>query len=475
METVVEEKSSGTAANATGTSSSLLSDPVPGRQTSELPAWWVEGQLESWKRFQSLPMPKRKDEDWRFATIQSLELGPYVLPDPTPESFREQILNASKADFETAGHAVFANDELLSFSAISADLAARGVIFEPISSALRKHPDLLKKHFMEQPVVLGSEKFSALHRARCCDGILLYVPKNVAVELPLAAWHWMTGRNSSVFPHTLIVAGDNSSVTFADFYRSLDETPGFACSVSDLIVGQGARVNYLCCQTWSESVLTFQMCSTHVGKDANAKSLNFNLGGSFARIESHSRLAGPGARSEMLGLSACHGRQEFDQRTLQDHIEPNTWSDLLYKNTLNHRAKTIFEGLIKVEPGAKQTDAYQTNRNLLLSADAEADSMPGLEIRNDDVKCSHGATTGQIDFEELFYMQTRGIPRHEADYLISVGFAEEVLSRFGRPEISAQLRGLIAEKFLRSRGISVDAVAEGGIDETNVRSLQGTE
>ena len=472
METAVVEKETAGKAAPPG---SLLAGPDISVSGTSAQAWWTEGRREAWSRFQSLPMPQRKDVDWRFATVQNLDLSVYAVQPGLAAAHREVILTASQTGFVTGGHAVFANDGLLAFSALAPELAAQGVVFEPISAALQKHPEILKKHFMEQPVVLGSEKFSALHRAYCRDGVLIYVPKGVKVSLPLAAWHWMAGNNNAVFPHTLIVAEEGSEVTFLDYYRSLEETPGFACSVSDLIVGQGATVNYLCCQNWSESALSFQMCSTFVGRDANAKSLNFNLGGSFARIESHSRLAGAGARSEMLGLSACHGRQEFDQRTLQDHLQPNTWSDLLYKNTLDHRAKTIFEGLIKVEKGARQTDAYQTNRNLLLSPDSEADSMPGLEILDDDVKCSHGSTTGQINEEELFYMLSRGIPRHQANYLISVGFTEEVLTRFGRPEVSEQLRGMVENKFSNGLRLKVEAEAEPGIDETNVRSLQGTE
>jgi Fe-S cluster assembly protein SufD len=441
---------------------------------SNRPEWWLAGQQQAKARYEALPMPKRKDEAWRFASVQNLDLAPYQPAVSVSDAERARILEASVMCFEAAGHAVFANDQLLSFQGANDELQKKGVIFEPISEALAKHPELLKKHFMEQPVVLGSEKFAALHRAQCNNGILLYVPKNVQVKLPLAAWHWLSGANGAVFPHTLIIAEANSEVTFTDFYRSLDEQPGLAVSVTDLLVGDGAKVNYLCCQSWSEQALSFQLCSTLVGKDAYAKSLNFNLGGIFSRIESHSRLAGTGARSEMLGLSVCHGKQEFDQRTLQDHLAPNAWSDLLYKNALNHRAKSIFEGLIKVEVGAKQTDAYQTNRNLLLSGDAEADSMPGLEIANDDVKCSHGATTGQISSEELFYMLQRGIPRHEANYLISVGFTEEVLERFGNAEINEQLREMIADKFRRGKNVKVEAAGDEAIDETNVRSLQGT-
>jgi Fe-S cluster assembly protein SufD len=441
--------------------------------TVNAPDWWRAAQREAQARFDTLPMPGRKDEAWRFTRVQNLDIEPYRTAVSVSDAERERILAASVAAFNTAGRMVFGNNQLLSFAA-DGDLAKQGVIFEPIADALTARPELLQKYFMAQPVVLGSGKFAALHRARCHNGVLLYVPENVKVTLPLTAWHWLGTDCGAVFPHTLIIAETGSEVTFSDFHRSLGEQAGLAVSVTDLLVGDGAKVNYLCCQTWSEKVLSFQLCSTLVGKDAGAKSLNFNLGGAFSRMESHSRLAGAGARSEMLGLSVGHGQQEFDQRTLQDHLAPGAWSDLLYKNALNHRAKTIFEGLIKVEPGAKQTDAYQTNRNLLLSGDAEADSMPGLEIANDDVKCSHGATIGQIGAEELFYMLQRGIPRHEANRLIAIGFTEEVLERFGNADISAQLHGLIAEKFHRGKTIRLPAADDEQTDTTDVRRLQGT-
>jgi Fe-S cluster assembly protein SufD len=181
----------------------------------------------------------------------------------------------------------------------------------------------------------------------------------------------------------------------------------------------------------------------------------------------------------MLSLSCVDGRQEYDHRTLQHHAAPHCWSDLLFKNTLNHRAKTIFQGLIRVAPGASQTDAYQTNRNLLLNPDAEADSLPGLEILNDDVKCSHGATTGEVNEEELFYMMTRGISPAAGKQLIALGFYEDVLERLGDEALREEVRTLIHAKFERSQKLrledSTPEAVESMGEEANVRRLQGTE
>ena len=191
------------------------------------------------------------------------------------------------------------------------------------------------------------------------------------------------------------------------------------------------------------------MNSTTVDHDASAMSLNLHVGGKYSRFESLSRLIGEGGRSDLLAISVANGTQEFDARTLQDHVSPHTASDLLYKNALDGRARCTFGGLIRVEPHAHFTDAYQKVRNLLLSDDSEANSMPGLEILADNVRCTHGATSGQIDKDELFYLRTRGIPVPVAHRLIVTGFLNEVIQRLDHAAIADHLNRLIDEKFAK--------------------------
>jgi Fe-S cluster assembly protein SufD len=193
-------------------------------------------------------------------------------------------------------------------------------------------------------------------------------------------------------------------------------------------------LTYISLQEWSEQFVSVQVNSTTVDRDSSALNLALNFGGKYSRLESVSRLIASGARSDMLAINIGRREQEFDQRTLQDHQKPDTTSDLLYKNALFDKARTIFSGLIKVEPGAHRTDAYQKVRNLLLSDEAEANSMPGLEILADDVRCTHGATAGEIEPEELFYLLSRGIPESGAKALIVRGFLNEVVDRLtGNP------------------------------------------
>ena len=424
---------------------SILSGPVESR---DFPEWFREQQQDGWKQFASLPSPKRKDQLWRFSNVDLLNLMPFKLGGALPGKERNAILEQSRGLDKVAARLIFAGDQLIERDVLSDQLKKRGVIFQPLERAMVEHSELFRKHFMSQPAVLGSGKFAALHQALVSSGTFLYVPRGVEIDLPIEIFHWLHGENASVFPHLLLVTDELAKVTVIESFRSLDrQVSGFACGVNDLIAGPGAKVTYVCTQNWGSNVVALQMNSTIVDHDASAMSLNLHLGGKYSRFESLSRLIGEGGRSDLLAISVANGTQEFDARTLQDHISPHTASDLLYKNALSDRARTTFGGLIRVEPHAHFTDAYQKVRNLLLSDDSEANSMPGLEILADNVRCTHGATSGQIDADELFYLRTRGIPVPIAQRLIVSGFLNEVLQRLDHEAIADHLRHLIEDKF----------------------------
>src|SRR5947199_6765444 len=297
-----------------------------------------------------------------------------------------------------------------------------------------EHADLFQKYFMSQPAVLGSAKFAALHKALVSNGTFLFVPRGVEIEQPIEIFHWLRGEGVSVFPHLLLITDELAKVTVVEHFRSCDaRATGFACGVNDLIAGPGAKVTYVCAQNWGENVVALQMNTTTVDHYASAMSLNLNLGSKYSRFESLSRLVGEGARSDLLAVAVATNEQEFDARTLQDHISPRTASDLLYKNPLDVRARCTFGGLIRVEPHAHFTDAYQKVRNLLLSDDSEANSMPGLEILADNVRCTHGANSGQINEEEMYYLPARGLPPKVSHRLIVAGFLNEVIQRLDQP------------------------------------------
>jgi Fe-S cluster assembly protein SufD len=193
--------------------------------------------------------------------------------------------------------------------------------------------------------------------------------------------------------------------------------------------------------------MSFQSDATRLMKDASTRTLAVNLGSKKARFENQVRMAGEGSNAILYSLTVAQADQEFDQRTYQSHDAPHAVSDLLYKNALLDESRTIFSGMINVEPEAQQTDAYQTNRNLLLSPKADANSLPGLEIKANDVKCSHGATTGQLNADELFYLMQRGIPKRTAQQLMAFGFFEEVLEKFENEALRENVRQLVHSKF----------------------------
>ena len=422
----------------------ILSGPA---ELRELPEWFRDRQRAAWKQFESLPNPTRKDQTWRFSNVGLLDLAKFKVGGTLTEEERDAILERSRGLDEVAGRMVFAGDQLIERDVISDQLKKRGVIFQSLERAMVEHADLFRKHFMSQPATLGSARFAALHQALVSSGTFLYVPRGVEIELPVEIFHWLNGENASVFPHLLLVTDELAKVTVIEHFCSLDpQSPGFACGVNDLVAGPGAKVTYVCAQNWADNVVALQMNTTTVDHDASAMSLNLHIGSRYSRFESLSRLIGEGGRSDLLAVAVAKKQQEFDARTLQDHVSPHTASDLLYKNALDDRARTIFGGLIRVEPHAHFTDAYQKVRNLLLSDDAEANSMPGLEILADNVRCTHGATSGQLDEDELFYLRTRGIPVSVAQRLIVTGFLDEVIQRLNHPAIGDHVHRLIEEK-----------------------------
>ena len=408
----------------------------------EAPVWpeWFD-QRAAIQDYESTPQPTRKDEAWRFANISALDLSGFV---PAPAAANAgRLIAVSRGLDKSAAKMVFANNAPVHVDALR---LPGGVIFSPLDVAAREHTDLFKKYFMAQPVELGSHKYAALHKGRVSSGAFLYVPPSTEVSLPVEIFHWVEGAGASVFPHTLIVCGENSQVTVVDRFQSADGLRAFACGVNDLHLARGAKLTYVAVQDWSRDSLAFHLNSTVVDGDARCTSLTANFGAGIVRGESLSRLVGEGARSEMYSINPVEGDREIDQRTLQDHVAPNATSDLLYLNALDGKSRTIFAGLIKVQPGAHGTDAYQKVRNLILSDGADPNSMPGLEILNDDVRCTHGATNGPVSEEELFYMQARGIRREDASRLIVNGFFNSLLEKLPDTELREYLMDLLAKR-----------------------------
>ena len=397
------------------------------------PGWLTEKRLQAWRTFEKIPMPTLRDEAWRYTDISDVRIEDFVPYAPSPDvtsegDLPEAVQTLIKEGEENSAFLVQHNSET-SFAWIDEELARKGVVFTDLHTALEEHEDLVKEKLFGL-VPMDYDKFAALNAAAFSGGSFLYVPRGVDVEVPIQGYHWLDVVGS-VMPRTLVVIEESASVTYIDEYASAsDEEPAFSNGAVELYVGQGAHLRYVSLQNWERNVLHFNTIRSSTEKDATINSLVVSLGSQLSRTNVEAGLVAEGSDSEMLGLYFADSDQVLDHHTLQDHISPNAHSDLLYKGALRDESLAVFSGLIRVEPGAQKTDAYQTNRNLILGTDeAMAVSLPNLEIMADDVKCSHGSTTGQVDDVELFYLMSRGIPRKEAEKLVVFGFFGEVTSR----------------------------------------------
>src|SRR5918911_2756617 len=397
------------------------------------PGWLLEKRLEAWRTFEEIPMPTLRDEAWRYTDISDVRIEDFAPYAPSPDASSEKELPETvqtliKEGEENSALLVQHNSET-AYSRADEELSRKGVVFTDLHTALEEHEDIVKEKLFGL-VPLDYDKFAALNAAAFSGGTFLYVPRGVDVEVPIQSYHWLDVAGSIV-PRTLVVVEEGASVTYIDEYASAyHEETSFSNGVVELCVGQGAHLQYVSLQNWERNVLHFNTIRSSTGKDATVNSLVVSLGSQLSRTNVEAGLVAEGSDSEMLGMYFADSDQVLDHHTLQDHISPNAHSDLLYKGALRDESLAVFSGLIRVEPGAQKTDAYQTNRNLILGTDeAMAVSLPNLEIMADDVKCSHGSTTGQVDDVELFYLMSRGIPRKEAEKLVVFGFFGEVTSR----------------------------------------------
>lgn len=396
------------------------------------------------EEFLALPIPSQDTEEWRYTDLSDF---PFSFEPFTPGvaaanlgEISDEILAAAAIVGDRAGLQIQHNGTV-AVTNLDPGLATKGVVFGDLDLAAKEHPELVEPH-LHSLVQTGRTKFSALHGALRTGGTFLYVPPGVAIEVPLQTFTWMDVAGAAVFPHTLIVAGEDSEVTFIDRYAS-PPLDGFSDAIVEIVAGPASRVRYVSIQEWGEGVTHLGIQNARLGRDSELRSLAVGFGASLARAEAETVLAEQGASSEMLGLFFADGSQHFDHRSEQDHAAPNGTSDLLYKGALRDESRAVYSGWVHVRPGAQRTEAMQTNRNIVLSENAKADSIPNLEIEANDVKCGHAASVGPVEAETLFYLMSRGIPEKEAERLIVFGFFQEVLDRITLAEVRDQVSSAI--------------------------------
>jgi Fe-S cluster assembly protein SufD len=434
-----------------GLTTALSADAVQQLSADE-PEWLRERRAHAWSVYQATPMPTTKLEQWRYTDLKrKLDLDPLRLsgaaPAPDdPTAWPERLRAAIDADREASGHIVVIDGHVV-HADVDAALEKQGVVLASLHDAVSQHGALLEEHLATEAVPAEEGKFAALNAALWADGVFLYVPKGVRLEAPVRVTRWLTEAGAAYLSRVLIVAERESQVSYVDEILSDDFAEQTLTSTAvEVIARDGAQVQYVAVQRLGSGAFYQSVQRTLAGRDATLDTLNVALGASVSRVDLNARLLGPGANSDMLGLYFGDGSQHFDFNTSQDHISPNTSSDLLYKGALDGASHGVFRGIIRVHPGAQRSDAYQTNRNLLLSPKARADSLPNLEIEADDVKCSHGATVGELDAEAKFYLMSRGLDRTQAERLVVMGFLGEVLARLPLGGVVEKVTRVIEEK-----------------------------
>jgi Fe-S cluster assembly protein SufD len=364
---------------------------------------------EQLERYRALPLPTTKDEHWRFTDLAGFD------PDAWTADGAEAIAEpASLLDLDVAALARAGE------GGIEIERAPDGLRFEALSD----------DHELLHSLVGWDEKFAAHNAALWEHGLLVHVPPGLVVEKPLYVRVANAVEGGSLFWRLLIVAEPESRFAVIEEYASVSpELSSYSNAAVEIVVRQGAKVEYVSIQNYSRGTWHFASHHARVERDAELDWVTAGFGSAKGKVRIQNDLAGPGATSRVTGAYFADGTQHLDYDTFQEHIAPSTTSDFAFKGALRDTARAVWRGMIRVEEGAQKTNAYQENRNLLLSKTAHADSIPGLEIMANDVRCTHGATLGQVDGEQLFYLMTRGLSRSEAERLIVRGFFQDVLDR----------------------------------------------
>jgi Fe-S cluster assembly protein SufD len=416
------------------------------------PDWMLAHRLQAWEVYESLPIPTTQDEAWRRTDIRRLKLdqfgpalnGRHRSNGSNPGDTMPAYLGAQLTS-DIAGGVLVEVDGVVTKYELSDSLKAQGIIFCDMHTAVREHGDLVRKYFMTQAVRADEGKFAALHGAFWRGGVFLYVPRNVVAAAPLHSALWAT--NGRTFTHTLVVLDEGADATFLDEYASPDsDGQALHNGAIELIVGDNANLRYASLQDFGRNVWQFNHERGRVGRDGKLDWITSMMGTRLTKVFQTSELDKQGGWARMSGIYFTNGRQHLDMDTQQNHNAPDTVSDLLYKGALKDVSRTVWQGMIKAQRDSQRIDGFQANRNLMLDKTARADSIPGLEIEADDVRCTHASTTGRLDEEEVFYLMSRGIPRPIAMRMVIQGFFDPVMQRIPFEGVRERIFDRILEK-----------------------------
>lgn len=405
-------------------------------------------RASAWSAFKKHSLPVTTEEAWRRTDIHTLPTDKFKFAEAGAfndlPAVREDLLKPLTGDQHggqivlTPGGVTIELDEKLS---------KKGVIFTDLRTAENEHPELLEK-MLGKTVNVEEGKFSALAGAFAQNGVVLYVPKNVIVDEPLHSVLWGPGTDIAHVSHILVLVDEGASVTYVHEAASPDETGANSmhAGIVEIQVMQNATMKFVELQSWGKHVWNFSHERARVERSGNLDWIFGAIGSRLTKNFTELDLAGEGAQGRMSGFYFTDGNQHLDHDTQQNHLAPHCTSDLLFKGALKGQSRSVWQGMIYVAPDAQRTDGYQANRNLVLSDRARADSIPGLEILADDVRCTHGATVGKLEEEPLFYLKSRGIPQAEAEKIVVEGFFDPIFQRIPFEGVRERFQQYIADK-----------------------------
>ena len=434
-----------------------LENVLPGRKVP----WVNQLRNQALGQFMAVGLPTTRQEEWKYTDVRPIEKRAFhplvtdskkvITQDIKPYLFEN--LTAHQLTF-VDGHYV---PELSSLHSLAA-----GVVISSLAQVLNENPELVEG-YLGRRVDIESHGFAALNAAFLKDGAVIYLKSNATIEEPIHLLFLSSGRQEGVaYLRNLIIADDNCQATVIESYVGLGETPYLTNTITEIFAGKNASVEHY--KLARESEWGYHVAGIHVdqARDSRYFSHNIAMGGRIVRNDMRTLLDGEGSECLLNGLYVAHGRQHIDNHTRIDHRKSHGTSREWYKGVLGGHARGIFNGRVVVHQDAQKTDAQQTNNNLLLSDDAEADSQPQLEIYADDVKCSHGSTVGQLDPDALFYLRSRAIDESLAKSLLVYAFANDILDRITLAPIRVQLEQFIAKRLLNTEGASIGKTMPGG-------------
>ncbi len=413
------------------------------------PTWLLEKRRQGWGLFERLPTPDwtRGIRGWWSSPMKGLDfdsLKPYAAAGAVAPTF--DFNNAEYGEGNPSGTLIQHNSEVIK-AELSEEAKAAGVWFGSLDQAVREKPELVQQYFMTRCVPIDEDRITALHAALWSGGAFLYVPKNVILTAPFQAFFYADEPGLAFFSHTLVVVEKNSSIKIIEEHISPDsETVSLDGGVVEIFVGSGAKAEYYNPQEWGEGFINYTTKRAMIANDGFHRWVVATLGSSSSWLNVESVLEGQGAQAETTGLSFSTGKQHFDVKTRSLHAAPHTNANSLFKAVLDDASQTGFQGAIRVLKPGQNTDSFLEDHTLFLSEASKADALPSLDVDANDVRCSHGATIGMIDAEQIFYLQSRGLDRQQAEKMIVAGFFEDVIARIPLESVRDRMRESIDAK-----------------------------